>query len=266
MKHSNARNFIFRHVYDMAALVEECVYDPMSFVEIDWSNDDVLDCLINFKKISLLHHYIFAMISVEHRREYRKNEDFYEDSEGIRDEIQETLKTYGISFTPYDEYIESLPNKSEDDYFFHKWFREHEPQFEQLWEQITDEVFHLLFANRAFLLAFNEALAKFLLSNKVRIPSSFVNEKGVLKRQSYFPVWLTKAVFHRDQGKCVLCYRDLTGLINTDYQIHYDHIVPLKLWGTNDSCNVQTLCADCNLKKSGKVAQTTMRYQPWWDY
>ena len=206
------------------------------------------------------------MIAVESRYDYHKNDDLYEDSEEMRREVEETLKAYNISFVTYNEYVLSFPNKSKDDYFFRDWFDEHETQFEQLWEQMTDEVFHLLFANRAFLLNFNKSLAQFLLSGRVQLPASFLTPRGVLKRQTYFPVWLTKAVFHRDQGKCVLCQRDLTALINTDFQIHFDHIVPLKLWGTNDPCNVQTLCADCNLKKSGNAAQTAMRYQPWWDY
>lgn len=206
------------------------------------------------------------MIAVEHRYEYRKNEDLYEDSEEMRYEVEKTLKVYGISFQPYDEYVQSILNKSESGFFFYGWFQKHEAQFAELWEQITNEVFHLLFANRAFLLTFNQSVAWFLSNNHIQIPHTFLTDKGVLKRQTYFPVWLTKAVFHRDQGKCVLCQRDLTGLINTDFQIHFDHIVPLKLWGTNDPCNIQTLGADCNLKKSGKAAQTTMRYQPWWDY
>lgn len=266
MRFGSARDFVFRRVYEMASLVEECINNPASLIEIDWSDIDVLNCLVDFQKITLLHHYIFSIIAVEHRYEYRKNEDMYEDSEEMRHEVEATLRAYGISFIPYDEYVQSLPKKSEEDFYFHGWFRKHEAQFEQLWEQITDEVFHLLFANRAFLLAFNQALAQHLSSNHVKIPATFLTGKGVLKRQTHFPVWLTKAVFYRDQGKCVLCQRDLTGLINTDFQIHFDHIVPLKLWGTNDPCNIQTLCADCNLKKSGKAAQTALRYQPWWDY
>lgn len=266
MRYGSGRNFVFRRVYDMAALVEECVNNPDSFIEIDWTSDAVLHCLVRFQKTSLLHHYIFSMIAVEHRHEYRKNEDLYEDSEDMRSEVEEMLRAYDITFISYDEYVQSVPNKLEDDFVFHNWFTQHEVQFEQLWDKITDEVFHLLFANRAFLLTFNESLAQFLSSGQVSIPASFLNKKGVLKRRAHFPVWLTKAVVHRDQGKCVLCHRDLTGLINTDFQIHFDHIVPLKRWGTNDPCNIQTLCADCNLRKSGQAAKTTLRYLPWWDY
>jgi hypothetical protein len=154
----------------------------------------------------------------------------------------------------------------EDDDWFYKWFLSQEEQFEQLWEKLTDEVFHLLFANRTFLLTFNQALADFLKSGRVSIPSEYLNNKGVIKRASHIPAWLKKAVFYRDQGKCVLCQKDLSGLLSTDRVLHYDHIVPLNMWGTNDSSNFQLLCEKCNLEKSGNVAKTAYRYPSWWDY
>lgn len=50
MKVGSARNFIFRRVYDMAALVEECVGNPASLIELEWSSEDVLKCLVDFQK------------------------------------------------------------------------------------------------------------------------------------------------------------------------------------------------------------------------
>jgi hypothetical protein len=146
------------------------------------------------------------------------------------------------------------------------WFLSQEGNFELLWEKMSDEVFHLLFANRAFLLHFNQSLADYLKSGEVSIPAEHLDEKGVIRRQPYFPTWVKKAIYYRDQGRCVLCQRDLTGLLSTDQRIHYDHIVPLNLWGTNDPCNLQLLCEDCNLRKPGTSAKTATRYHPWWDY
>jgi len=261
------RQFIFHNTYEIASLVEACVINSSSFIELDWESINVINCLYKFSKISLLHFYIYAMISVEERRYFRKNYDLFEESEEMVSDVENNLRKYGINFLPYSEYL--LLNKielSDDDYLFLPWFNSQEKNFEQLWEKITDEVFHLLFSNRTFLLRFNKSLATYLKSGKVDIPTKYVDKKGVIKRQSYFPTWVKKAIYYRDQGRCVLCQRDLTGLLSTDQCIHYDHIVPLNLWGTNDPCNMQLLCEDCNLRKSGTLAQTATRYHPWWDY
>lgn len=263
---SNAtRTFIFHQVYDMAAVVEECIDNAGSFGEVDWKNPEVLNCLIDFSKVSLLHHYVYSMIGLEHRHDYRKNSDLYEESEEMRAEVHGLLEAYGISVQPYEDYVDSLAEAQENDAWFYHWFLKHETMFEELWEKMTQEVFHLLFANRAFLLRFNKALAMYLAEGGVAIPPSFRGGRGVLKRQSHFPVWLRKAVFYRDQGRCVLCQRDLSGLISLGFEAHLDHIVPLQMWGSNDPCNIQLLCGTCNRRKSGKVATTATRYQPWWD-
>ena len=266
MRHSASREFVFRRVHDMADLVEECLGEPRSPMEIDWGNQDVLGCLIGCKKTSQLHHYIHAMIAVEERREYLHGHDLYEESQDMLLEVEADLKAYGIGFQPYDDYCASRPQSPGNDWLFREWFLAHEAQFEQLWEKLTDEVFHLLFANRAFLLRFNSALSECLSLGGASIPASALAPNGRLRRQQFFPAWLRRAVFYRDQGRCVLCQRDFTGMVNPDYEMHYDHMVPLKLWGTNDPCNVQRLCADCNCTKSGAAAVTASRYVPWWDY
>ena len=129
---------------------------------------------------------------------------------------------------------------------------------------MTDEIFHLLFANREFLLDFNKTLAEYLEDNPNLIPSEFRNKVGKIKRAKYLPKWLKKAIFYRDQGKCVSCFRDLTGLLSTENVLHLDHIVPLGSWGVNDPCNLQLLCEDCNLNKGGKQLSTGNRYIQWW--
>lgn len=257
------RQFIFHRTYEMASLVEACAVNSSSFIEIDWEKPEVLKCLVDFSKTSLLHHYIYSMISVNERENIFDRDDIYEDSEEERESIEVAFQAYGIDFLPYSRFL--LDNTDgQGDFLFRKWFSSQQDKFELLWEKMTDEVFHLLFANRAFLLQFNQSLATYLQSGKVNLPNEYLDEKGVLKRQSYFPSWLKKAVFYRDQGKCVLCQRDLSGLLNTEQRIHYDHIVPLNLWGSNDPSNLQLLCEDCNLKKSGTSAKTATRYHPWW--
>lgn len=258
--------FVFHRIYEMASLVEACVSNSASFIEINWENPNVIKCVSKFSKTSVLHYYIFAMISVEERRDLRKNHDIYEDSEEARENIEADLQAYGIDYLTYSDFLSTNVGDVAEDFPFRQWFLSQEDKFELLWEKLTAEVFQLLFANRSFLLQFNLSLADYLKSGNVKIPSEYLDKKGAIKRQHYFPTWVKKAIYYRDQGRCVLCQCDLTGLLSTDQRIHYDHIVPLNLMGTNDPCNLQLLCEDCNLSKSGILSKTATRYYPWWDY
>ena len=62
--------------------------------------------------------------------------------------------------------------------------------------------------------------------------------------------WLSSGVIGRlmllQKGCCGVCK------VKQSVKMHMDHIVPLKLGGTNDDRNVQLLCADCNMAKSAK--------------
>jgi 5-methylcytosine-specific restriction endonuclease McrA len=49
----------------------------------------------------------------------------------------------------------------------------------------------------------------------------------------------------RDGGACVECYVK-TGL-------HFDHIIPHSLGGSNEPENIQLLCSDCNLEKGARI-------------
>jgi hypothetical protein len=255
--------FVFHRTYEMASVVEACAGDPKSFIEVDWDSSVVLKCLSEYSRISLLHFYIFAMISVEERHYLRQKDDLYEDCETMREELEAPFRAYNIPYLPYSKFVAQQGEKVPDHPFI-AWLDVQHENFVLLWEKMTDEVFHLLFSNREFLLRFNRSLANFLESGEVIIPKEYLSDGGRIKRCSYFPVWARNAVYYRDQGRCVLCQRDLTGLLSSDRQLHYDHIVPLKLWGTNDPCNLQLLCDECNLRKAGTVAATAARYVPWW--
>lgn len=260
------RPFKFRQVYDIAALVEACVDDEESLMELDWANRDVTLAAVKFSKISLLHCYIYAMIAVEHRRRYRKDADLY-DAEEIK-RIEALLDAYEIEYAPYAQFSSPIPedkatSRAEDPFYL--WFLSQEPAFELLWEKLTDEAFHLLFANRAFLLRFNRALARYLRRDPTLLPPEYLGADGRIKRQ---PVqfWVRDAVFFRDHGRCVLCQVDLSGLLSTDRIDHLDHLVSLADWGTNDPCNIQLLCEACNLRKASGEPLTGDRYSPWWRY
>ena len=261
-----SRQFVFQRVYDMAAMVEECIENEGSLIELDWEDPELLRGLAKFSKISILHRYIYVMIAVEHRHEYRKNADMYE-AEDVGD-IERLFDAYGINYLSYAAFtspiaIEEARSPEED--LFYQWFLTQEPSFEELWEKLADEAFHLLFGNRSFLLKFDRAVARYLEQETIRIPAEYLGSDGKFKRQP-IPIWVRDAVYFRDHGRCVLCQVDLSGLLSTDRSDHFDHMVPLAAWGINDPCNIQLLCEACNLKKAAGEPTTGYRYSPWWSY
>ncbi len=52
---------------------------------------------------------------------------------------------------------------------------------------------------------------------------------------------LRLAVFQRDGGRCVNC--------GSNFEIQYDHVIPVALGGASTLENLQILCADCNREK-----------------
>ena len=103
------------------------------------------------------------MIAVEHRYEYRKNADMYE-AEDVGD-IERLFDAYGINYLSNGAFTSPIPieeARSWEEAPFYQWFLTQEPSFEELWEKLSDEAFHLLFGNRSFLLKFNRAVARYL--------------------------------------------------------------------------------------------------------
>jgi hypothetical protein len=54
-----------------------------------------------------------------------------------------------------------------------------------------------------------------------------------------------RAVFERDGGKCVQC--------GSDFDLQYDHVIPVALGGATTVENLQLLCAQCNREKGADL-------------
>lgn len=129
--------------------------------------------------------------------------------------------------------------------------------------KLADGAFHILFADRSALLRFNELLASVIRSLPVsQFPE--LRAQGLLRRPSYIPTWLKRAVFHRDKGRCQVCHRDLTGVINPVSNAQLDHIWPLGRSGSNDATNFQLLCSRCNTRKRASTGTTSEEYYAYW--
>lgn len=87
------------------------------------------------------------------------------------------------------------------------------------------------------------------------LPEEFYDDYGNVKKKTYLPEWLKRAVYYRDRGRCQHCNKDLSGEINIlgDRELYNDHVIPLEQDGTNDSTNSQLLCGMCNYSKGGKL-------------
>jgi hypothetical protein len=135
-------------------------------------------------------------------------------------------------------------------------------------ERTTAEVFFVLFQNRHLLLLFNEMMASEMQRGA---EDDFVHPEyeslfaraGVLRRV-HFPGWVQRAVYFRDRGMCVICHKDLSGIVAIGCQENYDHIVPLASGGLNDVTNIQLLCRECNISKHAGEPTTSSDYEAWY--
>jgi hypothetical protein len=125
-------------------------------------------------------------------------------------------------------------------------------------DEITDEVFHVLFGDVAFLQAFNRLCAGYI--EQSGFGAQYLTRGGTLKRVA-IPVWAKRAIFHRDKGECRACKRSLAAIINRLDTERYDHIVPLASYGANDVTNLQLLCEPCNLRKAADDSPVSRMYQ-----
>jgi hypothetical protein len=261
--------FVFRNIYSEVAIVEELLNSEYTFQRLPWDDPEFLAVLSKYSKFTLLHHFVLTNLSNEEGDYYWRRSYYFVDEHGERQQMrldtEAMLAEYGIQVRPYDDFVKEnseLPEGFDDEFKF--WYHTHYDEFFLLWHMRTEEIFHILFANRPFLLNFNNRVSEYLRSGKVAIPAEYLDDKGVLKRQTYLPPWLRNAVYCRDHGRCVFCQKDLSGLLSTDRQVHYDHMVPLNLFGTNDPCNLQLLCDTCNLKKGGTSSSSASVYPAWW--
>jgi hypothetical protein len=64
-------------------------------------------------------------------------------------------------------------------------------------------------------------------------------------RRELIPREVRRAVFERDGGKCAQC--------GSNFDLQYDHVIPVAFGGATTIGNLQLLCADCNREKGADV-------------
>jgi 5-methylcytosine-specific restriction endonuclease McrA len=65
------------------------------------------------------------------------------------------------------------------------------------------------------------------------------------RRREPIPRETRLAVWRRDGGRCAEC--------GSDFDLQYDHLIPLAMGGATSERNLQLLCADCNRAKGASL-------------
>ena len=245
----------YKDIYRFLSIIQDSVENEVSFW--NFNEEMFVDAATKFNRITLLDIYVTTTLFNYYHRMFKKDGDCIESDE--IDRWIEIMKEYEI--IPAEEYDEDVDDASL------VWFEKNIENFADLFDKISQELVHILFNDKQFLFKFNSLVQKIVKDEEkdynLPWPKDSLNEDGTIKRQT-IPQWVKNAVYHRDKGHCVFCSRDLTGLINVLRQSNYDHIIPLKQFGTNDPCNIQLTCEECNKSKGAQLKMPKYKYQSWW--
>jgi HNH endonuclease len=188
--------------------------------------------------------------------------------------IEEAFRRHGLKYQSFTAWLKQDRKKNfktadADDVYDYLAEQRLSGPLDELVIQSTREVFFVLFANRKLLLHFNQMMAQaFTRHPDEDIPPEYqryFERPGVLKRAEV-PRWVQRAVFYRDQGRCVACGTDLSGLLSAWSEENYDHVIPLSAGGINDVTNIQMLCGRCNRRKGSRRIVTSSSYEDWYPY
>jgi 5-methylcytosine-specific restriction endonuclease McrA len=78
-----------------------------------------------------------------------------------------------------------------------------------------------------------------------RAHAAMQQELAPASRREPIPRETRLAVWQRDGGRCVEC--------GSDFDLQYDHVIPLAMGGATNAQNLQLLCAGCNRAKGASL-------------
>jgi len=240
----------FESIYKFIDIIHQSVKSEVEFW--GYNEDEFIESAVKFSKKSLLHIYIQSTLFFYFKRDFNKNGDCIE---------EEDMQVWLSLFDSYNVFCCHKKYNCENNDFAFKWFISNQDCLWDLFSVIANEVVHILFSNKNFLIDFNKLITKTL--KEIRLPLKYLTTKNTIKRKN-IPQWVKKAVFHRDNGRCAFCNKDLTGIFTTLNNSNYDHIIPLDKMGTNDPCNIQLACETCNKRKGANENVQIYKYESLW--
>ncbi len=281
----------FYETYYFCNIIRNVLYDRFSFlIKLDgfYGDQAIFYLLEPFQKYSTLHKFIeFVVVDIYYettsdvdiesmKKTYYDFSGFSIALEGIEPTklpIELAFEFHEIEYESFEIHLDfcnkGFVDCDEDDVYDYICELRNSEAYEKLIDQTTKEIFYILFQNRELMLVFNEMISSTLeLRLNERIPEEvkhLFKKSGVLNRKT-IPKWVKRAVYFRDRGCCVICRKDLSGILNLENVENYDHMVPLARHGLNDVSNIQLLCYECNQKKLAGKAVTSNIYQSWYSY
>jgi HNH endonuclease len=79
-----------------------------------------------------------------------------------------------------------------------------------------------------------------------RAHAALAADGAAVRRRDAIAREVKQAVWERDGGRCVEC--------GSNFDLHYDHVIPFSMGGASTFENLQVLCADCNRSKGASIA------------
>lgn len=252
--------FKFVSTYYIAAHVREKIItnDPKDYVSDYFDIAAQEQQFLQQSKHTLLHGFIKQefILSVEYW--YK----FFSSNEMVN-EGRKYLDNHKIEYPNYLDFLKNggyTEDEEENDFFDEYGLKLSDIVIDKVAPLVANEVFSILFRDRKLLLEFNKLLAEIITDLEVVNYPNLLAKDGIVKRCLYWPEWVKRALMYRDQGSCAICLNDISGLLKVNFDKAIDHIVPLKLGGTNDITNLQILCEACNLKKLDHTIITSEMY------
>lgn len=281
----------FYETYYFCNVISNILHDQFSFSRNlnEFYGDDAHFYLIEpFEKYSTFHKFIEFIVDniyyeassdVDLKARKKTYNNFskiptaLEDIQPNKLPVELALTFHQIEYDCFYSYLLANGKKfitcDEDDIYEYMCELRYSGAYEKLIDQTVKEIFHILFQNRQLMLIFNDMISSVIeFGVDAPIPDEvehLFKRPSILERKT-IPKWVKRAVFYRDRGCCVLCDKDLSGMVNLENLENYDHMVPLARCGLNDISNIQLLCRECNQKKLAGKAITSSKYQSWYLY
>ncbi|QIW80010.1 HNH endonuclease [Bacillus tequilensis] len=261
--------------YSSGISVAAAAIDSFYFHGIDYNGflsdgfSGLIPLLSKPNEYTVLHRYLydFSNITEEVDVMYKNIDDLSILFDFMKRVLAEVELTPDLIQPTYDECKNEFHRECNCYPVFKQWMDYVIDNSKLINEALTHAAFQIAFLDRQFLHDFHHEISKeierYALTMDKDIKIGFTQKNGF--KRGYFPVWMKKAVFHRDKGCCVNCRRDLTGYFNVNGAYHIDHIIPLKLYGNNDPSNFQILCDTCNTQKGARSTVTNNVSVPFWN-
>jgi hypothetical protein len=261
--------------YYYANIVHNVLDDTMDYLRNlnNWHEDREVDLFLQpFPKWSVLHdlsHFIIAELMYERLDDVTL--DSIVNNRKYELWVDQALRHHGFRTDGFRHWMQvnarSLDEITEDDIYEYHHDLGETGELDALLTQLSNEVFFLLFGNRALLARLNNYVAaavRDISKDELEPDLAGLMERDGVPARAHIPEWVRRAVFFRDRGMCAACNTDLSGLVTVHNDKHFDHIIPLAEGGINDVTNIQLLCGTCNLTKGKKVVGTSNRYEAWY--